>query len=351
MKGSLILANGEKFTGQWQGKPKDHIGELIYFTGMARFQEFITDPANKGKIVIATFPGVLNSDLDQSMFESDKIQIGGLITQQDASMPIDVKGINVLDIFYKQNVPVLTGMDTRALVKRVKKEGEMPAIISSEHTANRISAHTEDLQGDSGTEYIIPNGNKHIVIINFSYKKSLIQVLSKFGNKATVVSSNTDISSVNALKPDGIIFSGGPGNPLQWQKCFPEYKKLAMKYPTIGLGLGHQILALAFGANIEKMPTGHRNFKEPVIQPGSNKVFMSSQNHGFTVAEKNLKQNGLRVSFKNVHDGTVEGLVHEQYPVATYQFHPEQMNNPLNELIFNNFFRTVNESKGARVYA
>lgn len=351
MEGSLILANGEKFTGQWQGKQKDHIGELIYFTGMARFQEFITDPANKGKIVIATFPGVLNSNLDHSKFESDQIQIGGLITQQDASMPIDVKGINVLDLFFEQNIPVLTGMDTRALIKRVKKEGEMPAIISSKHAVNRLSAHMEDIYADSGTEHITPNGNKHIVIINFGYKKSLIQSLCQSGHKVTAVSGRIDISSVHSLKPDGIIFSGGPGNPLEWQKFFPDYKKLAMKYPTMGLGLGHQILALAFGANIEKMPAGHRNFKEAVIHTGSQKVFMSNQNHGYTVNEKDLKQHGFLVTFKNIHDGTVEGLVHEQYLVVTYQFHPEQIHNPLNELIFDHFFKTVNESKGASVYA
>ncbi len=351
MEGSLILANGERFTGQWQGNPKDHIGELIYFTGMARFQEFITDPANKGKIVIATFPGILNSDLDPSKFESDQIQIGGLITQQDVNMSVDVKGINVLDLFSEQNIPVLTSMDTRALIKRVKKEGEMPAIISSKHTVNRLSTQMEDIYTSFGTEHIIPKGHKHIVMINFGYRKSLIHSLSQSGHKVTVTSGHIDISSIHSLKPDGIIFSGGPGNPLEWQKFFPDYKKLALKYPTLGLGLGHQILALAFGANIEKMPAGHRNFKEAVIEIDSQKVFMSNQNHGYTVNEKNLKQSGFRVSFKNVHDGTVEGLIHEQYLVVTYQFHPEQAHNPLNELIFNHFFKTVNESKGASVYA
>lgn len=351
MEGSLLLANGEKFTGQWHGKPKDHIGELIYFTGMVRFQEFITDPANQGKIVIATFPGILNSELDQTKFESDQIQIGGLISQQDTSMPLNENGKSVLEIFYHENIPVLTCMDTRALIKRVIKEGEMPAVISSQHEVNHISAVPEKITKNFGTESVIPNGEKHIVIVNFGYKKSLIQSLSQSGNKVTVVSNNIDLKLINSLNPDGIIFSGGPGNPIHWKKFFKEYKKMAMKYPTIGLGLGHQILALAFGATIEKMAAGHRNFKEAVIQTGSNKVFMSSQNHGYLVDENNLNQTGLRVSFKNVHDGTVEGLVHEQYPVATYQFHPEQTNNPLNELIFNSFFQTVNNSKGARVYA
>ncbi len=351
MKGSLILANGEKFTGQWQGKPKDHIGEVIYFTGMGRFQEFITDPANHGKIVISTFPGILNSDLDHAKFESDEIQIGGLITQQDASMTINEKGLKVLDLFYDQNIPILTEMDTRALIKRIKKEGEMPALLSSKHTVNRLSGQMEDVHHDFGTEFINTNGKKHIVVINFGYKKSLIQTLSDSGNKVTVVSSIIDLNLMNSLKPDGLIFSGGPGNPSQWQKFFPVYKMLAMKYPTIGFGLGHQILALAFGANVEKLPTGHRNFKEAVIHTASNKVFMSSQNHGYTVDGKDLNEIGFRISFKNVHDGTVEGLIHEHYPVATYQFHPEQANNHINELIFKDFFTTVYDSKGASVYA
>ncbi|WP_164525580.1 carbamoyl phosphate synthase small subunit [Siminovitchia acidinfaciens] len=351
MEGSLILANGEIFTGKWHGRQKDHIGELIFFTGMGRFQEFITDPANQGKIVIATFPGILNSDLDHSKSESDKIQIGGLISQQDVSLPMNSNGKSVLDIFSAQNIPILSGMDTRALIKRVKTDGEMPAVISSGHKANRLDGHTEAVVAMSGTEYVVQNGNKHIVIINFGYKKSLIQAVSKFGNKVTVVSNHIDMNLMNSLQPDGLIFSGGAGDPMQWHKFFPQYKQLAMKYPTIGLGLGHQILALSFGATVEKMPTGHRNFKEAVIHTESKKVFMSSQNHGYAVNEKDLIKRGLRVSFKNVHDGTVEGLEHEQYPLATYQFHPEQINNPLNELIFNNFFQTVNESKGARIYA
>lgn len=351
MEGSLILANGEMFTGKWHGKLKDHIGELIFFTGMGRFQEFITDPANQGKIVIATFPGILNSDLDHSKYESDQIQIGGLISQQDASLPMIGNKNNILDILVQQNIPVLTGMDTRTLIKRVKTEGEMPAVISSGHKANDLDVRTEAGSTISGTEYIVNKGNKHIVIINFGYKKSLIQSVSKSGNKVTVVSNDTDINMIDSLHPDGLIFSGGAGNPTQWHKFFPQYKQMAMQYPTIGLGLGHQILALSFGATVEKMPTGHRNFKEAVLQTESNKVFMSCQNHGYAVNEKDLLKSGLRVSFTNVHDGTVEGLQHEQYPLATYQFHPEQMNNPLNELIFNKFFQTVNESKGARVYA
>lgn len=351
MEGSLILANGEMFTGQWLGKPKEYIGELIYFTGMVRFQEFITDPANTGKIVIATFPGILNSELDQSKFESDHIQIGGLISQQDATMPMNSNGTSILEIFDEQNVPVLTCMDTRALIKRIKKEGEMPAVITANNKANRLSDEKRGLQSTTNIENVIPNGNKHIVIINFGHRKSLIQSLSVTGSKITVVPDDIDMNMMDSLNPDGLIFSGGPGNPLEWQKLFSQYKKFAIKYPTIGIGLGHQILGLSFGASVEKMPTGHRNFKEAVMETKSEKVYMSNQNHGYTIKEKGLLHNGLHVTFKNVHDGTVEGLVHEQYPIATYQFHPEQMNNPLNDLIFNKFFQTVNESKGVRVYA
>ncbi|MFD1706630.1 carbamoyl phosphate synthase small subunit [Siminovitchia sediminis] len=351
MKGFLKLANGDVFTGQWYGKARECTGELIYFTGMARFTEFITDPSNQGKIVISTFPGILNSRLDPALFESNSVQISGLVCQQDTEMPLNRSSQNLLDVFISQDVPVLTSADTRALMKRMKREGEMAAGL----TPGQAAHHSIEIQKQKvpsyEIEYVIEKGKKHIVILNFGCKKSLIEAAAASGCKVTVVPGSTDIQNVLSLKPDGIIFSGGPGNPMDWKKSFKYYRQLAMAFPAIGLGLGHQILALSFGASVHKMAAGHRNFKEAVLETDSNKVFMTSQNHEYVVEEKSLKDTGFKVSYKNVHDRTVEGLVHDEYPLTTYQFHSEHVFNPLNERIFNQFFQTVFESKGARLYA
>jgi len=351
MKGSLILANGDTFIGQWHGKEKDHMGELIYFTGMGRFQEFITDPANFGKIVVATFPGILNSDIDTTKFESDQIHIGGLITQQDSSLLLKDGTSNLMDVFKEQTIPIMSGADTRAIIKRIKKEGEQPAILTTHQKGNRLPPVSEWKLNSKQITNICEQGKKHIVILNFGYKKSLLKQMSDKDVKITIISGDSNAEAIDSLQPDGVIFSGGPGNPASWKKHFPEYKKIAMTYPTVGLGLGHQVLPLSFGAAAEKMPTGHRNFKEAVIHTATNKIFMSCQNHEYLISEKNIGKSGFKVSFKNVHDGSIEGLVHDKYPLATYQFHPEQINNPLNQLIFLDFFQQVFESKGERIYA
>ncbi|WP_339163269.1 carbamoyl phosphate synthase small subunit [Siminovitchia sp. FSL W7-1587] len=349
MEGSLLLANGERFTGQWHGKNSDSFGEIIFYTGMGRIQEFITDPANKGKIVVATFPGIVNVELDKEQFESDQIQINGLIIQDDLSIPQNA------DLYHElltANIPILAGADTRAIVKKVKYAGEMPAVLTLGSSNQLFPIDQKEGRADKKkVDMILKEGKNHIVIIDFGYKKSLLKLLKKIDCKVTIVPDHATKKQIDSLNPDGLIFSGGYGNPLLWEQYLNEYKHMAVSYPVLGLGLGHQILALSFGGNVEKMRTGHRSFKEPIIDSTTQKVYMSVQNHGYAVQDKQLNKNGWRISFKNVHDGTIEGLVHEHYPIATYQFHPDLYDHPLNTIVFQTFFHHLGERKGARVYA
>lgn len=349
MKGSLMLANGERFTGQWHGKKSDFFGEIIFYTGMGRLQEFITDPANQGKMVAATFPGILNAICDKEQYESGKIQISGLIIQDDLS----VQHHNSLyQELIAKGIPVLSGVDTRAIVKKVKYAGEMPAVLRPDSKYNLFPEDREEgISQTNKIESVIKDGKSHIVIINFGYKKSLLKMLKKAGCKVTIVPYDISKKQIDSLNPEGLIFSGGYGNPFSLEKYLNEYKQMAVSYPVLAFGLGHQVLALAFGGHVEKMRTGHRGFKEPIIDSATHKVYMSVQNHGYAVQDKQLNQNDWRISFKNVHDGTIEGLVHEQYPIATYQFHPDFYDNPLNTIVFQAFFQHLDESKGAKVYA
>lgn len=353
MKGYLMLQNGEHFTGKWYGEAKECIGELIFFTGMGHFQEFITDPANKGKIVVATFPAILNRPIDTKRFESDEIQIAGLITQYEYPDDDSFPQHSFMHSLIDQGIAILTGMDTRAIIKRLKLLGEKPALMT---TMNR-SANINELLKEKERPHVVgkkeklTEGNKHVVIVNFGYKKTLIQPFLEARLKVTIVPAHLSVHDVHTLAPDGVIFSGGPGNPEDWKSYFQIFKEIAVTYPTIGVGLGHQILAMSFGASIEKMKIGHRSFKEPIVYLATNQIFMSTQNHGFTINEASLHRSGFLVSFKNIQDQTIEGLVHERYNIKTCQFHPECENNQLNDLIFKPFIQEVNDSKGAAVYA
>jgi carbamoyl-phosphate synthase small subunit len=287
--------------------------------------------------------------MEKAHLESGQIQIKGLIIQDDCST---VNPGSLLRELIENDVPVLSGADTRAIVKRIKYAGEMPAVLTRNKKCGLLpTLGEEEPERTKQMKTIIQKGKSHIAVIDFGYKRSLISVLQKYGCKVTIVPCFATKQQMDELNPDGVIFSGGWGNPLSWGPYFDEYKKIAISRPVVAFGLGHQILALSFGIPVEKMRTGHRSFKEPVIDAATQKVYMSVQNHGYAVQDKQMNKCGWRISFQNVHDGTVEGLVHERHPIATYQFHPDLYENPLNDAIFEPFFQHVSESKGASVYA
>lgn len=349
MKGILTLENGMEFIGKWLGNVQQLKGELIYFTGMGRFQEFATDPANQGKIVVATFPGILNSDMNGETYESDRIQIAGLISQQEMDGEHQDKQ-SLLEIFTAQGIPVLAGVNTREIIRLIKQDGECSAFMKPD---TETKSHSKDHSSSQKQQVkeLSPAGDLHVVVVNFGYKKSLIDHLAKAGFRVTAVSPSIGFDKVKSLQPDGIIFSGGGGSPEAFGKQNASFKKVASSWPTIGIGLGHQILALAFGGKVGKMQTGHRSFKEAVIEAESGKVLMSAQNHEWIVLPEGLKESGLSVSFRNVRDQSIEGLTHHRLPISTYQFHPEPWKTPLNEIIIQSFITSIKEHKGASVYA
>ncbi|MEK3886475.1 carbamoyl phosphate synthase small subunit [Bacillus sp. FSL K6-3431] len=350
MQGSLKLANGDIFNGDWHGEIHECYGEVIHYTGMGNFLEFLTDPAVKEKIVLSTYPGILNGSIDANKFESDYIQAAGVITQQ--ILPLnhqDKKSIAGLCI--QQGVPFMANMDTRAIMKRLRTGGEMPAQMVTQDELKVVVSNVSKVKSESTHKKMNHSGNKHIVIIDFGMKKSLINWLTAENFKLTIVAPNIMVEELSALNPDGIVFSGGPGNPDLWMQFYQEYKKIAEKHPTIGFGLGHQIIASSFGATIKKLTRGHRSFKQPIIHTVTNKVFLSIQNHGFSVEEQSLKETGFSILYKSVQDGSVDGLIHDQYPITTYQFHPDGKNTELESMILDSFFHQLNEQKGVTLYA
>jgi len=350
MEGYLKLENGEGFTGQWHGETYICSGELIFYTGMGNFLEFMTDPAVKGKIALFSYPGILNSCFDKEKFESENVQLAGIITQQDW-IPTSQSNENLMSLFLENKIPVMTGMDTRTIMKSLLEVGEMPVQMLANNKA-QSNIHETNLAFAHPVKRIVnPKGEKHLVVIDFGLKNSLVKWLNHNNYRLTIVPAQISAETIRSLEPDGLVFSGGPGNPVKWKNYFKEYSEVAKNYPTIGFGLGHQILGLAFGANVEKMKGGHRCFKQPVIHTTTKLVFMSNQNHGYAISEDGLAESGFFPSFTSIQDGTIDGLIHQDYPIATYQFHPNGKNAELESVIIDSFSLQMKQYKGETIYA
>jgi carbamoyl-phosphate synthase small subunit len=358
MEGYLQLHCGDFFKGEWLTEaPNENInGEIVFFTGMTGYQEVLTDPSYKDQIIVFTYPLIGNYGINEVDFESKKPQVAGVIVYEAKQTSYHYEAKYTLkDYLQKWNIPMLGHVDTRAVVKKIRREGIMPAILSNTSDVSDLLFSYPNQQKVSNVTTEQPesfgNGTQHIVLLDFGTKKSIVNSLVDRDCKVTIVPYNTTFEKIKELKPDGIVLSNGPGDPKDITEILPTIKNLNIQYPTLGVGLGHQLVALALGADTEKLAFGHRGANIPVIDLDRNKVFMSSQNHSYVVQEKSLNGTGLQLRFKNLHDNSVEGLMHEVYPLQTVQFHPEANPGPLESgYIFDEFIDMI-KANNRRVYA
>lgn len=331
VKGYLVLENGDQFEGDWVGqKPNEPLqGEVVFFTGMTGYQEVITDPSFKGQIVVFTYPLIGNYGINEVDFESVIPQVSGVIVSECSDDYHHYEAMSTFaDYLQKWNIPLLENIDTRAVVKRLRKHGVMGGQMVShpdEVALDKYQAEEKMLVSEVSTKQMetYGTGSYHVVLLDFGYKKSIVTSLNHVGCKVTVVPYNTSFETVQSLNPDGIMLSNGPGNPKQMAFHLPVVKRLVLNYPTLAVCLGHQLLALAFGGNTKKLKFGHRGANQPVIDLVQKKVFMTSQSHTFVVDDDSLKGTGFSVRYVNVNDQSVEGMIHAILPIISVQFHPE----------------------------
>ncbi|MFC0187694.1 carbamoyl phosphate synthase small subunit [Fictibacillus aquaticus] len=349
MKGLLTLANGTVFTGQWEGGHESVEGETVFFTGMTGYEEVLSDPSYKGQIVVFSYPLIGNYGISEENMESKKIQPAGVIVAEGYSGYINDGKTPFLSYLNKAEVPVMTGVDTRTLIQSIRTEGSMKAVMHKQSSSPVQTSNTVPFkvkQAASSTFSASGKGNFHVVLIDFGYKKSILQSLVDHQCKVTVVPYDTPFHQIEKLQPDGLLFSNGPGDPKELISWFPVYKKLAERYPCFGICLGHQILALAFGGNTKKLKFGHRGANHPVMNMKTGKVSMSSQNHSYVVEKDSLIETGFDVLFRNVNDDSVEGLTHRNLPVFSVQFHPEAAPGPReHQQLFEQFITSIQNSK------
>lgn len=355
-KRRLVLEDGNVFEGTGFGHQCDISGELIFNTGMTGYQEILSDPSYYGQLVLMTNPQVGNYGINRDDFEAVSPVINGLIVKEFCSLPDNFRSVEDLNSFLKaHNIPGIAKIDTRMLTKHIRIFGTMKGCIVDAKVP--IETAIEKLKTMGGQinqvdnvstkqAYVIPGRGLRIVIIDLGMKHGILRELTKRNCQVTVVPHNYNAEQISRLKPSGILISNGPGNPKSLSETVRTIQKLSVNIPLFGIGLGHQVMALAFGADTEKMYFGHHGNNYPVKDLLKNKSFITTQNHNYSVNKASLKETNLEVTHIALNDETVEGLRHTNYPAFSVQFHPEGGPGPEDtEYIFDQFLTMLQKEQ------
>ncbi len=356
MKHFLHLENGSKFTGKLLTKASDKTvrGEIVFYTGMTGYQEVLTNPCYLNQIIVFTYPLVGNYGINEFDFESTRPHVGGVVVYDGSMKHSHYQAKHSLrDYLEKWNIPLLSNVDTRSVTKNIRMGGTVEAAISSSENVSfdclkdKEEMDIEKVSTKKAIQY--GHGSKHVILIDFGYKRSILQSLLDLNYRVTIIPFNTSYDEVKALNPDGVVLSNGPGNPKQLHYLLDNIEQIITSYPTLGLGMGHQLTALALGGNTKKMLQGHHGANHPVVDLETNKMHISSQDHDYVVDETSLIGTSLQVRFRQVNDNTVEGLIHEKLPILTVQYHAKSVES---QAVFEAFQQRIDTFNGRRdIYA
>jgi carbamoyl-phosphate synthase small subunit len=356
MKRQLILEDGTVFVGEGFGSDTTKVGEIVFNTGMTGYQEILSDPSYCGQIVTLTYPLVGNYGINRDDFESIHPAISGFIVKEAAEFPSNWRSDYSLDQYFKmKNIPAISGIDTRKLTRIIRKYGTLKgAICSIEQNVEEVLhtlrnthlANDQVKQVSTKTAYPSPGRGYRIILVDFGMKHGILRELNKRDCDVIVVPYNTTAAEILQLRPDGIMLSNGPGDPKDVPEAVEMIRGILGKVPLFGICLGHQLFALACGADTEKMKFGHRGSNHPVKDLNTGKVAITSQNHGYTVPEDSIDLTRLEVTHIALNDGTIEGLKHKDNPAFTVQYHPEASPGPEDANgLFDQFLQMVKSEK------
>lgn len=354
-KGYLTLETGEVFEGVLIGAEKDSLGEVVFNTSMTGYQEIITDPSYAGQMITFCYPIIGSYGINAMDDESITPALSAVIISDLCETPSHYQSIHKFSEKLKQaGVPGIAGVDTRLLVKTIRSRGTVKGYLSKtklvDFSANEKTTLWVEKVSTKKTQYF-NNRGPHVVLMDYGFKKSILTALLEEKCAVTVVPYHTPFEKVKSLNPDGVLFSNGPGDPMDLKKWFPEIKKISQNYPSLGICLGHQLIALAYGAKTEKLAYGHRGGNHPVKEIMTGKVKITAQNHGYVVVDESIDQTVFDVTYRNVNDQSIEGLKHQSYPIQTVQFHPEAHPGPSDTAHIIKEFVSQIASLGETVYA
>lgn len=354
----LQLTDGTVFAGTPFGAPlkNDVVAEVVFTTAMTGYTETLTDPSYYGQMVVQTFPLIGNYGVHSADFESGRIHLSAYITKELCSAPSNFRSQMDLDTWLKkEGIPGICNIDTRALTKKIRQQGVMNGRLTTKLPGQEDSYELSSWSIKNAVRsvtceeaYEVPAGIEkyHVVLWDFGAKRNIIRKLHALDCRVTVVPATASYLDIVNLHPDGVMLSNGPGNPKENKQIIRELKKLCgYKIPVFGICLGHQLLALANGADTEKLKYGHRGANQPVSEHSTGKIYVTSQNHGYAVRTDSLPD-FAEVTFSNLNDGTCEGLSYHTFPGFSVQFHPEACGGPHDtEYLFQKFIRLMEGRK------
>jgi len=376
----LAFEDGSVFSGYAFGADGTTSGEVVFNTSMTGYQEILTDPSYRGQIVTMTYPEMGNYGVNEDDVESRSPHLSGFIVRNVSRVASNFRSSETLGQYLKRNNIVgISDIDTRAVVKKIRSEGAMRGVISSEILDDaqlvKLAKDSDGLLGRDLVSEVLPAqpinweshlsewwdtrttaeapvdpgaDAPHIVALDFGMKWNIARHLFGQGMRVTVLPGTATADEVSALNPDGVFLSNGPGDPEPVAYAIDTIKALLGKFPIFGICLGHQLFALACGAKTFKMKFGHRGSNQPVLDHDSGKIEITCQNHGFAVDADSLPD-CLEVTHVNLNDDTIAGLKHKEYPAFSVQYHPEASAGPHDsQYLFGQFKALVESNRVAK---
>uniref|UniRef100_E6QIH8 carbamoyl-phosphate synthase (glutamine-hydrolyzing) n=1 Tax=mine drainage metagenome TaxID=410659 RepID=E6QIH8_9ZZZZ len=381
MQATLALEDGRIFTGEGYGARGEALGEVVFNTSLTGYQEIATDPSYAGQIVVLTNPQIGNYGTNQADDEAAKPYIEGLIVREFSPVSSNWRSERVTDEYMERySVPVLGEIDTRALVRHLRRHGVMRGCISTiDANPESLVAKARSIRKMDGTDLARVVSTKqvytfdaadpmaqtgdmllagsadgaegkpllHVVAYDFGIKRNILRMLTREGCRVTVVPAETRADQVMELKPDGVFLSNGPGDPEPVDYAVKAIREMLGRVPIFGICLGHQLTGLALGGKTYKLKFGHHGGNHPVKNMTNGKVEITAHNHNFAVDPESINANEVELTHVDLNDNTLEGLRHKSLPLFSVQYHPEAAPGPHDSnYLFHDFRRLMEEWKG-----
>ncbi len=361
------MDDGTLFEGFSIGLEGEAVGEVVFSTSMTGYQEMMTDPSYRGQILTLTYPLIGNYGVTETDLESAQPQVSGLIVKELCDEPSNWRAQGSAQEFLRdQGIVGITGIDTRALTRRLRAHGVMMGVISTDQSPEEAFAQlqaapdyaTLDFVGEvsapcpyqwnevsrpgAGQARFVFGEGPRIAVMDYGTKRNILRSLAALGCEVIVLPHSLTAEEVLSFHPEGVVLSPGPGNPALLGKQIETVRRLVGRVPVMGVCLGNQLLAHALGGTTYKLKFGHRGANHPVKDLTTGRVHITSQNHGFAIDADSLAGTGLEVSQLNLNDSTVEGMRHKSLPIFSIQYHPEASPGPLdNRHLFAEFIEIV----------
>ncbi|MGZ4779746.1 MAG: glutamine-hydrolyzing carbamoyl-phosphate synthase small subunit [Thermoanaerobaculia bacterium] len=355
----LLLEDGTLYEGESFGSTQTAVGEVVFNTSLTGYQEIATDPSYRFQIVVMTYPHIGNYGVERAVDQSAMPQVAGFVVRDAVAEPSNARSeMSLTDYFEQFKIAAITGVDTRALTRKIRNEGAMRGIISTDdaRTTEDLLAEVRRAPSMSGLDLVQrvstkssfafdvrpDKAVKRVAVYDYGVKRGILRQLTQHGCDVTVFPATTPAEDILAQKFDGVVLSNGPGDPEPVTYAQENIRRLIGKVPLFGICLGHQLLGLALGGRTYKLKFGHRGGNHPVKDLRSGRVEITAQNHGFAVDPDSLMDRDVEFTHINLNDQTLEGFKHRSEPVVAVQYHPEAAPGPHDSFyLFGDFMKMM----------